>query len=122
MIFTSRRMRETLHGGFGFGKRNDEQRTPRDHDSESMGTLARGAAVNMVGSGSNIVGRLIFNLLVARLLGASQLGVYFLALTVANVVAVVAVGGMDLTLVRSLAHYRTEGELGTVSAGRLALR
>ena len=84
----------------------------RDRDSESMGTLARGAAVNMVGSGSNIVGRLIFNLLVARLLGASQLGVYFLALTVANVVAVVAVGGMDLTLVRSLARYRQEENWG----------
>jgi len=84
----------------------------RDRDSEQMGTLARGAAINMVGSGSNLVGRLIFNLLVARLLGASQLGVYFLALTVANVVAVVAVGGMDLTLVRSLAQYRTEGNWG----------
>jgi len=84
----------------------------RDRDSEQMGTLARGAAINMVGSGSNLVGRLVFNLLVARLLGASQLGVYFLALTVANVVAVVAVGGMDLTLVRSLAQYRTEGNWG----------
>src|SRR5271170_2498510 len=83
-----------------------------DRVSESMGTLARGAMVNLVGSGSNIVGRLIFNLLVARLLGASQLGVYFLALTVANIVAVVSVGGFDLTLVRSLAQQRADGDWG----------
>jgi O-antigen/teichoic acid export membrane protein len=83
-----------------------------DRVSESMGTLARGAVVNLVGSGSNIVGRLIFNLLVARLLGASQLGVYFLALTVANIVAVVSVGGFDLTLVRSLAQQRADGDWG----------
>jgi O-antigen/teichoic acid export membrane protein len=83
-----------------------------DRVSESMGVLARGAAVNLFGSGSNIVGRLIFNLLVARLLGANQLGIYFLALTVANIVAVISVGGFDLTLVRSLAQQRTEENWG----------
>jgi O-antigen/teichoic acid export membrane protein len=77
-----------------------------------MGTLARGAAINMVGTGSNLVGRLIFNLLVARLLGASHLGVYFLALTVANVVGVCAMGGFDIALVRNLARHRAEGNWG----------
>jgi O-antigen/teichoic acid export membrane protein len=86
--------------------------TTSDRVSESMGILARGAAVNMAGSGSNMVGRLIFNLLVARLLGAGQLGVYFLALSIANVVAVVAVGGFDITLVRNLAHQRTQENWG----------
>jgi len=84
----------------------------RDPASESMGTLARGATINLFGSASNVLGRLIYNLLVARLLGASQLGVYFLALTIANVVAVIAVGGMDIALVRNLARYRIEEEWG----------
>jgi O-antigen/teichoic acid export membrane protein len=88
------------------------EKSKRDRVSESMGTLARGAAINMVGTGSNIISRLIFNLLVARLLGASQLGVYFLALTVANVVGVCAIGGFDIALVRNLARHRTEGNWG----------
>src|SRR5271155_3992931 len=80
--------------------------------SETMGTLARGSAINMAGSGFNIVGRLIFNLLVARMLGASQLGLYFLALTVSNVVGVIAVGGFDIALVRNLARHRTDENWG----------
>lgn len=95
----------------------------QDHVSESMGTLARGTAINMVGMGSNVIGRLIFNLLVARLLGASQLGVYFLALTIANVVGVCAIGGFDLALVRYLARHRAEGNWGLFRGTlRFALR
>ena len=89
-----------------------KNQTIGDRTSESMGTLARGAAINMVGSGANLIGRLIFNLLVARLLGASRLGVYFLALSVANVVAVIAVGGLDIALVRNLARHRNEENWG----------
>ena len=100
----------------------DEQQ-PRDRVSDSMGTLARGAAVNMVGSGTSVLGRLIFNLLVARLLGASQLGAYFLALSVANIVGVVCVGGFDLTLVRNLAQHRTDENWGLFRGTlRFALR
>jgi O-antigen/teichoic acid export membrane protein len=77
-----------------------------------MGSLARGTAINMVGSGFSIVGRLVYNLLIARILGPSHLGVYFLALTIANVAAVMAMGGLENTTVRFLARHRTDQDWG----------
>ena len=37
--------------------------------TEDMGALARGVSVNLYGSGFNMATRLMFNVLVARLLG-----------------------------------------------------
>jgi O-antigen/teichoic acid export membrane protein len=77
-----------------------------------MGSLARGTAINLAGSGFNIAGRLLYNLLVARILGPSLLGVYFLALTLANVVATAALAGLENTAVRFLARDRASGDWG----------
>ena len=46
--------------------------TAHNRASESIGTLARGSAINLGGSVFNFLSRLVFNLIVARLLGSSK--------------------------------------------------
>ncbi len=75
---------------------------------DSMGTLAKGTALNLVGKGFDTTSRLVFNLMLARMLGPQQLGIYFVALTVASILGVSATAGFDATLVRYLARYRTD--------------
>jgi O-antigen/teichoic acid export membrane protein len=94
-----------------------------DHATESIGTLARGITINMLGGGFNVVSRLLFNVLVARLLGPRQVGVYYLALTVAYLTGVIAVGGLDTTVIRYLARFRVEDNWGAFRGTlRFALR
>ncbi len=88
--------------------------TAHDSVSESVGTLARGTAINLGGSVFNFLGRLVFNLLVARLLGPRLLGTYFIALTLASGLGVVAVAGFDTTLIRYLARYRSDQDWGAL--------
>jgi len=83
-----------------------------DNVTESMGTLARGISINMFGSGFNVISRLFFNVLVARLLGPHHVGIYYLALSVAYLTGVIAVGGLDTTVVRYLARFRVDEDWG----------
>src|ERR1039458_5412817 len=80
--------------------------------TEDMGALARGVSVNLYGSGFNMATRLMFNVLVARLLGPDHVGIYFIALSVANLLGVLAAGGLDTTLVRYLSRQRASGDWG----------
>jgi O-antigen/teichoic acid export membrane protein len=83
-----------------------------DQATESIGTLARGMTVNLVGSGYNVTSRLLFNVLVARLLGPQDTGVYYLALNVATLMGAIAVGGLDTTVIRYLARFRVDNDWG----------
>ena len=74
-----------------------------------MSALARGLAVNLYGSGFNMVARLLFNVLIARLLGPGQVGIYFAALSIGSLLGALAVGGLDTTLVRYLSSQRVSG-------------
>ncbi len=84
----------------------------RDASSEPMGVLVRGTAINVGARAYNFVGRLIFNLLLARLLGPDHLGIYFVALTTAGALGVLIVAGLDGTLVRYLSCYRSDQNWG----------
>ncbi len=66
----------------------------------------------MFGTGFNIVARLLYNVLIARLLGPRDVGIYYLALTVADLIGVVAAAGMETTIVRYLAWHRVDGDWG----------
>lgn len=66
----------------------------------------------MFGTGFNIVARLLYNVLVARLLGPRNVGIYYLVLTVADLIGVVAAAGMQTTVVRYLAWHRVDGDWG----------
>ncbi len=95
----------------------------RDSVSESMGTLARGTAINLGGSIFNFLSRLVFNLVVARLLGPSLLGIYFVAITVSSALGELALGGLELALVRYLSRFRSDEDWGAFRGTlRFALR
>src|SRR5262249_18411756 len=83
-----------------------------DRSTDSMSALARGVSLNLYGSAFNMMTRLLFNVLVARLLGPSEVGIYFIALSVANLLSVLAVGGLDTTLVRYLSKQRLSEDWG----------
>ena len=89
----------------------------------ALGILATGTVLNFLGSVYSLGGRLAFSLILARLLDPGSLGIYFLSLTVANIFAIISVGGFEQALLRYLAAHRTEGNwpalLGTL---RFSLR
>lgn len=80
--------------------------------TESVGTLARGISINMFGSGYNIASRLLFNVVIARLLGPQQAGIYYLALTVATMMGMMSVAGLDTTVIRFLSRHRIDNDWG----------
>ena len=71
----------------------------RSVDSDSLphtvGILATGTLLNFLGSVYSLGGRLVFSLILARLLDPGSLGIYFLSLTVANIFAIISVGGFE---------------------------
>jgi O-antigen/teichoic acid export membrane protein len=88
-----------------------------------MNTLTRGITVNSVGSAYNVTSRFLFNILIARILGPHQAGIYYLALTVAYFAGALSVGGLDSTVIRYLAMYRVDGDWASFrGALRFALR
>lgn len=93
----------SLHGNEG-----KKKKAVPDQVADSMRTLTRGITVNSIGSGYNVVARLLFNVLIARILGPHDSGIYYLALTVAYFASVVSVGGLDSTVIRYLALYRVD--------------
>lgn len=78
---------------------------PQDPFNVSLGVLARGTAVNLFGSAYNLTSRFALNLVVARLLDPAALGLYFVALTTANLLAVMALGGFGQMLLCYLARH-----------------
>jgi len=56
----------------------------------------------------------LFNILVARLLGADGAGIYYLALAVSVVASILGRIGLDNTLLRSTSRYAVRGEWGKV--------
>jgi len=88
-----------------------------------MGTLTRGITVNSVGSAYNVTSRFLFNIVIARILGPHQAGIYYLALTVAYFVGALSVGGFDATVIRFLARYRVDADWASFRGTlRFALR
>lgn len=79
-----------------------------DQATESMGTLTRGITVNSIGSAYNVTSRFLFNIVIARILGPPQAGIYYLALTIAYFVGALSVAGLDATVIRYLALYRVD--------------
>lgn len=82
------------------------------HTREVMNKSAVAFVLKLVGAG------LAFMLYVAigRYLGPADAGVYFLALTIVTLLAVVARAGMDVTLPRYVAAYSSENKSSSVHA------
>lgn len=90
-------------------ERTGRRRASRGHDQASfdrnIAQTAKGGGVVLAGRSFAIFTRLVIAILLARLLGAEQYGLYNLALTAATIVSGLAVLGLDVGLVRYVATY-----------------
>lgn len=72
--------------------------------------LRRGAATSLIIRSAGALLGFAANLLLARLLGATQYGVYVYALSWINILVVLALLGLPTALIRFVAAYRAQGE------------
>jgi O-antigen/teichoic acid export membrane protein len=90
-------------------------------DSGDIITAAKGGSIIFFGTLFEYVGRFLFGIVVARFIGAEQFGVYNLALTPLNILSVLALLGLQASMVRYIpifARHREEEKLwGTIQAG-----
>ena len=90
-------------------------------DSASLRMLRRGAsgafAVTIVGTGLGFV----VNLIVARLIGRADFGIYALMISWISVLSVVSQAGQDISIVRFIPAYIREGAWGKVLGMRIGV-
>lgn len=79
--------------------------------------LLRGAGVSFLLRVAGAGAAFLFNIILARALGADAVGLYFLALTQITFVAVVARLGLDTSLIRETAVHASRGDWGAVLGG-----
>lgn len=65
-----------------------------------MQEIARGSVAALISFGVGIASRFLFALILARLLGAEEIGTFFLALSVTTILSVMGRVGLDNTLLR----------------------
>ncbi|MFN2489104.1 MAG: flippase [Actinomycetota bacterium] len=103
-----------------------------DAGNEDMGSevhrrevlrIARGGGVNLAGATFNQILKLGITLVLARLLGRGQAGLYFQAYAFLALLGIVAAGGFTQSLTRFVALHRADGDAarlrGTVRLGLL---
>jgi len=97
---------------------------PRLTESTALVSAAKGTSILLAGKLFTYVARLVMTVLVSRLLGADQYGLYSMSLTAATVAGSIGVLGLDTTLVRYIARYRGRrdqaGLWGTLQMGAFA--
>jgi O-antigen/teichoic acid export membrane protein len=76
--------------------------------------VVRGASVVLMLRVMSVCLTLAFNVLLARLLGVDGVGVYFLAMSVVMLAAIIGRFGLNNTLVRFVAAYSAKGEWGKI--------
>jgi O-antigen/teichoic acid export membrane protein len=79
-----------------------------------VATLARGAALNVVGIVVNAVFAFAFGVIVARALGAEGSGTFFVAIAAFTILQVVAQFGADTGAIRTIARYEALGRVGDI--------
>lgn len=93
----------------------DPQKNPEEAEYETyIGRVVRGAGV---GSFGQVIGRVLnyaTQIMLARMYGPAQLGLYVLGTTLIQVSVIFAQLGMNYGVVRYVAHYRAEGETARV--------
>jgi O-antigen/teichoic acid export membrane protein len=79
-----------------------------------VATLARGAALNLVGIVVNAVFAFAFGVIVARSLGAQGSGTFFVATAAFTILQVVAQFGADIGAIRTIARYKALDRVGDI--------
>ncbi len=77
-----------------------------------LGRIARGAGISLFGQGFGRALAYVTQVLLARMYGPTQLGFYVLGVTIVGFLSTVARFGMNTTVVRGVAGYQAEGDIG----------
>ncbi len=94
-----------------------------DRADDYLAGLLRGAGISFLLRIAGAGAAFLFNIILARKLGADAVGLYFLALTQITMVAMVARLGLDSVLLRATAVQASRGDWSAVSGGaRTGLR
>ncbi|MFB3903772.1 MAG: oligosaccharide flippase family protein [Acidobacteriota bacterium] len=98
-------------------------RLPRESEQSALVPAAKGTSVLLAGKLFTYFVRLAMGILLGRLLGADQFGLYTLSLTAATVAGSLGHLGLDVTLVRYISMYRSRGDQarlwGTLQIGAI---
>jgi O-antigen/teichoic acid export membrane protein len=89
-------------------------------ESEELRTIARGAGISFVGYLSIIGLNLVFQLLLTRTLGAANVGILALALSIADTAAIIAMLGLQSGVLRFIALYAGQEDRAHTAGAILA--
>jgi O-antigen/teichoic acid export membrane protein len=78
--------------------------------NEDLPKLLKGAVMTLSGNMSGKALLFILTLYIARSLGSGEVGIYFLGLTLIHVLAIIALSGLDVGIVRYVAIYSGRGD------------
>lgn len=85
-----------------------------DKADEHFMEVLRGSSVALFMRGGSAVLFLIFNLVLARLLGPEGAGIFFLALTIITIASVISRLGLDQALLRFISAHAVGGDWGKI--------
>ncbi|MEJ5202749.1 MAG: flippase, partial [Anaerolineales bacterium] len=74
-------------------------------DHTSLGVIARGSILILVGSFISILANFVYQFFLARLLGPAEVGIVNLGISIITLVGLVMIFGLDRAVVRYVAHY-----------------
>lgn len=84
--------------------------TEEVNNIQNLTTIAKGGGISLIGALSAIVTSVIYQLLIARMLGPSKVGILNLGVSVASLVGVLVVFGLDKSVIRFVAKYSSLGD------------
>jgi len=83
----------------------DEQLLSTSKDYQGLDTIAKGGVINMVGWFAFLLFGYVFQFIIARALGPSDVGIINLSITIVTLVLLFALFGLDQAIVRFIGHY-----------------
>jgi len=83
---------------------------------KGLGALARGTGLSFAGEAGHIVLTYAYGILIARFLGSGDYGIFFLGITVFNLICLFVLGGVEDTLMRFIGLYAASNDNTRVNA------
>lgn len=84
--------------------------------AKGMGTVARGTGLSFFAEVGHVFITYAYGILIARFLGTGGYGIFFLGITIFNLICLFALGGVEDALLRFLGHYAKAGEKDQANA------
>lgn len=86
------------------------------NENEGIGALAKGTGFSFFAEIGHVVIMYGYGILIARFLGSSDYGIFFLGITIFNLVCLFSLGGVEDALIRFVGLYSTTGKKDETNA------